>query len=159
MTKIIGKKILDIRYITESDDENQIYTEWNYLKLSDNIFIDIPYNSDSLYYNESASQYFEAKYLKGQRDNIEIKEHIIGKTIEDIILVYYDNEPDTFDNKVFFKLSNQLYISETTWLPWGLFPGLRIYTEKELREYFDDPLDALKSYNHDILPKIKKADH
>ncbi len=159
MTKIIGKKILDIRYIPESDDEYQIYTEWNYLKLSENIFIDIPHNSDSLHYNEAASQYFEAKYLNGQRYNSEVEDYIIGKTIEDIILVYYDNDPDTFDNKVFFKLSNQLYISETIWLPWGLFPGLRIYTEKELREYFDDPLVALKSYNDDILPNIKKADH
>lgn len=108
ISKIIGLTITEIRYTYSSQNEYDIQEFFAYLKLSNELIIEIPQYSDcEIYKNAERDQIFK----NAKTPNKECRKRIENQKITDIHFCYFDNKQD-FDFKAYIELENGIFFTE-----------------------------------------------
>uniref|UniRef100_UPI0040493A08 hypothetical protein n=1 Tax=Flavobacterium sp. TaxID=239 RepID=UPI0040493A08 len=135
ITEIIGLSISEIRYTYTFQNKYDMQEFYAYLRLSNEIIIEIPQYSDSEL-NQSAEWTREMNeiFSKAKKPNRECRNLIENQIITDIHFCFYEEEAD-FENKAYLELENGIFVSEENRGPMGLTNiDLEILTKSQFDE-------------------------
>ena len=122
LSDLIGQEIEELRFHYTPENEYGLQSFYSYIKLSNDIIIDIPKFSDDDNYMELTHDnisYFKRQFDTGQLVNEKVKAYYVGQKIVDFYFSYYNGEVD-IDNSAFIKLTNDYYLSENSSGPIGI---------------------------------------
>lgn len=122
LSELIGQEIKDLRFHYISENEHGLQSFYSYIKLANDVIIDIPkFNDDNDYLQltEDNLDYLKKRFDTGELVNEKIKTYFVGQKIVDFYFSYYNNEVDS-DYCAFIKLTNGYYLSENNSGPVGL---------------------------------------
>lgn len=156
ISELIGLTIKEIRFDYTHQNEYDMQEFFAYLKLSNEMIIEIPQYSD-LELKESKE--LNKTFSMSKRPNMECKKRIENQKIIDFHFCFYAQEPDE-ENKAYIELENGIHFSEENYGPMGLTTiDLKILTQSEFQkiksELEDDfeiksYLTELKAYSNNV---------
>jgi len=133
-SELIGQEIVEVRfrYTPETSEEYSVQSCYTYIKLANDMIIDIPNfgDEDYLHLTPENRDYFQKNFNNGTAISETSRQFLAGQKIVDFFFSYYDNEPE-FDYSAWIKLSNNYYLTEKTHAPMGIYVGFQILSEHE----------------------------
>lgn len=148
LSNLIGLEILELRFHYVPENEFDLQSFHSYLKLTNEIIIDIPHFDDDEYkeLTQDNLDHMKKRFDTGQKVKDKVKTLVIGQKITDFYFSYNDNQVDV-DNSAFIKLSNNYYLSERNYGPIGL-TDIDLIILSELQ--FKEEVKRLKSIQVDV---------
>lgn len=148
LSDIIGLEIVELRFYYIPNNEFNMQSFHSYIKLSNDLIIDIPHYSDDEYMvlTQENLDYLKERFETGQSVKDNVKTSFVGQKITDFYFYLSDNE-DENDYSAFIKLSNNIYLTEKNFGPIGLTDvDLFILDEKQ----FLNEVERLKSIKIEV---------
>lgn len=122
LSELIGQEISELRFHYIPENEYGLQSFYSYIKLGNEVIIDIPKFSDDNDYMQLTQDnlsYLKNRFDTGELVNDKIKSYFVGQKIVDFYFSYYNDEVD-IDNSAFVKLTNDYYLSENNSGPVGV---------------------------------------
>ena len=121
LSELIGQEIVELRFHYVPENEYGLQSFHSYIKLTNDIIIDIPKfdDNDYLQLTQDNLSYLKKMFDTGELVNDKLKTYYVGQKIVDFYFSYYNDEID-FDHSVFIQLSNSYYMTENNFGPLGL---------------------------------------
>ncbi len=122
LSELIGQEISELRFHYIPKNEYGLQSFYSYIKLGNEIIIDVPKFSDDNDYMQLSQDnlsYLKNRFDTGELVNDKIKAYFVGEKIVDFYFSYYNDEVD-IANSAFIKLTNDYYLSENNSGPVGV---------------------------------------
>ena len=145
LSELIGQEIVELRFHYVPENEYGLQSFHSYIKLANDVIIDIPKfdDNDYLQLTQENLDYLKKMFDTGQVVSDNVKIYFIEQKIIDFYFSYYNDEVD-FGHSAFIKLSNDYYLTENNSGPVGLTNvDLIILDEKQFAEELKR-LDGIK---------------
>ncbi|NNV57256.1 hypothetical protein [Limnovirga soli] len=136
LSELIGQEIVELRFHYVPRNEYDLQSFHSYIKLANDIIIDIPHFDDEEYLQltQDNLSYFKNNFDTGDSVTNIAKSYFVGQKIVDFYFSYFNDEIN-FDYSAFIKLSNGFYLTERNFGPIGLTNiDLNILDEKQFQQ-------------------------
>jgi hypothetical protein len=154
LSDLIGQQIAELRFHYTPRNEYGLQSFYSYIKLANNVIIDIPKfdDEDYLQLTQENLDYLRKMFDSGKSVSDKVKTYFAGQKIADIYFSYYNGEIEV-DHSAFIKLSNGYYLTENNSGPMGLTNiDLIILDEKT----FVEEIKRLRDIEVDVRPFARR---